>query len=160
GPPGPSCPMTSPDATRYDGRGGSMLAILVSCASSAPSAPPAPRPPAPAQPAPRAAPATVPVYALGDLHGDLDNAIATLRIAGLAEEKGHWTGGTAILVQTGDVLDRGPDGRALLAWLRALVAEAAAAGGQVVPLLGNHEVMNLRGDWRYVVPEDVAAYGG
>jgi hypothetical protein len=137
-----------------------MLAwLVVACASPAPPPPPAPAPAAP-PPVPRAAPAAVPVYALGDLHGDLDNAIATLRIAGLVDEKGHWTGGTAILVQTGDVVDRGPDSKALLAWLRALTGEASAAGGQVVALLGNHEVMNLRGDWRYVAPEDLAAYGG
>jgi Calcineurin-like phosphoesterase len=100
------------------------------------------------------------VYAVGDLHGDLDNAIRTLQLAGLVDAEGRWTGGAATLVQTGDVVDRGPDGRALYGWLRRLTAEASAVGGRVVPLLGNHEVMNLRGDWRYVAPGDVAAYGG
>lgn len=100
------------------------------------------------------------IYALGDLHGDLDNAIATLRLAGLVDGEGHWTGGTSILVQTGDVVDRGPDSKVLLAWLRRLTDEAHAAGGRVEALLGNHEVMNLRGDWRYVSAEDIAAYSG
>jgi hypothetical protein len=40
------------------------------------------------------------------------------------------------------------------------MTEAEAAGGRVVPLLGNHEAMNLTGDWRYVSPEDLAGYGG
>lgn len=34
----------------------------------------------------------------------------------------------------------------------ALEQEASKAGGQVVPLLGNHEVMNILGDLRYVAP--------
>lgn len=129
-------------------------------ARPAPAAPPAP-PPAPTA----AAPAPAPwdgrrVVAVGDLHGDLDNAVATLAMLGVVDASGHWSGGDAVLVQTGDVVDRGDDSRAVLAWLRQLEAEAPAAGGQVVALLGNHEVMNLRGDWRYVSPGDLAAYGG
>lgn len=98
--------------------------------------------------------------AVGDLHADLPAARSVLRMAKLVDENGRWTGGTATLVQTGDVTDRGPDGRALLAWLRSLEREAAAAGGRFVPLLGNHEVMNLQGDWRYVSPDDLQGYGG
>jgi hypothetical protein len=40
-----------------------------------------------------------------------------------------------------------------------LQSEAQAAGGQVIPLLGNHEVMNTQGDWRYVHPEDITEFG-
>jgi Calcineurin-like phosphoesterase len=43
--------------------------------------------------------------------------------------------------------------------LQRLRNEAHKAGGQTVPLLGNHEVMNLIGDWRYVYPEDVETFG-
>jgi hypothetical protein len=100
------------------------------------------------------------VVAVGDLHGDPDAAQATLRLAGLTDAAGRWTGGTATLVQTGDVTDRGPDSRGVIALLRRLQEEARAVGGRVVPLLGNHEVMNLRGDWRYVSPADVEGYGG
>lgn len=99
------------------------------------------------------------VVAVGDLHGDLDQSLAALRLAGVVDAGGHWSGGEAILVQTGDVTDRGPDSRQILDLLRRLSTEAAAAGGRVIPLLGNHEVMNLQGDWRYVHPGDVAAFG-
>jgi hypothetical protein len=100
------------------------------------------------------------VLAVGDLHADLDNAEATLRLLGVIDDQGHWAAGPATFVQTGDTTDRGPDSGAILALLRRLQKEAEAAGGRVVPLLGNHEVMNLQGDLRYVHPGDVAAYGG
>jgi hypothetical protein len=98
--------------------------------------------------------------AIGDLHGDLENARAVLQEAGLADANGHWSGGAAIFVQTGDVVDRGSDGHAVIALLKGLVPEAAAAGGKAVLLLGNHEVMNMVGDWRYVSEADLAGYGG
>lgn len=133
----------------------SLWLTLFSCASP-PAAQPAPRSPPPS-PAPQPGGA---LYAVGDLHGDLDNTIATLKLASLVDDGGHWTGGDATLVQTGDTTDRGPESRQILALLRGLQSEASAAGGRVVALLGNHEVMNLRGDWRYVDPGDLAAYGG
>lgn len=108
----------------------------------------------------RAATPPTRVVAIGDLHGDRDQALAVLKLAGLVDAEGRWAGGTATLVQTGDTTDRGPDSKGVLALVRRLQAEAPAAGGRVVPLLGNHEVMNLHGDWRYVSPEDASGYGG
>ena len=100
------------------------------------------------------------LVAIGDLHGDLDNAIAVLRLAGLADEAGHWSGGNSTLVQTGDTIDRGPDSKAVMDLMDRLGTEAQAAGGRVISLLGNHEVMNLYGDLRYVAPGDFDAFGG
>jgi hypothetical protein len=143
------------------------LLSLPACTTNSPqpqTQPQAPAPVAPVVSAPTQVqvvePAEGSVFAVGDLHGDLDNALAALRLAGLVDADGHWTGGKATLVQTGDTTDRGPDSRQILALLRRLEVEAAQAGGRVVALLGNHEVMNMRGDLRYVDPGDVAAYGG
>ncbi|MCB9684745.1 MAG: metallophosphoesterase [Alphaproteobacteria bacterium] len=147
------------------------LALLAwACAAPPPGPSPTPAPStAPATPAPTARAAPPPgvveasgrrIVAVGDLHADLDAALATLRIAGVVDAGGHWSGGDTILVQTGDTTDRGPDSHGVMAMLRRLQEESAAAGGQVVALLGNHEIMNLRGDWRYVSPEDLAGYGG
>jgi hypothetical protein len=100
------------------------------------------------------------VVAIGDLHGDLDNAINALQLTGAVDAAGHWIGGKTTLVQTGDTTDRGPDSRAILDLMATLGDEASQAGGTVVALLGNHEVMNLQGDLRYVDPGDFAAFGG
>jgi len=128
-------------------------------AEDAPPAPPRIEVPAPADLGlPPPGPSTV--LAVGDLHADLDNAEATLRLLGVIDQDGHWAAGRATFVQTGDTTDRGPDSRPIMALLRQLQPEAQAAGGRVVALLGNHEVMNLQGDLRYVHPGDVATYGG
>lgn len=90
------------------------------------------------------------VVAVGDVHGDFDALHQSLKLGGLVNEEGKWIGGNATLVQTGDVLDRGDDEQKILDYLRALREDARAAGGQVVLLNGNHEVMNVAGDLRYV----------
>ena len=97
--------------------------------------------------------------AVGDLHGDLAAALEVLQLAGVIDGEGHWAGGSTVLVQTGDTTDRGPDSKAVIELLVRLEPEAQAAGGQVVALLGNHEAMNIVGDWRYVHPDDVADFG-
>ncbi|MGE0870213.1 MAG: metallophosphoesterase [Kofleriaceae bacterium] len=96
----------------------------------------------------RAAPRRL--VAIGDLHGDLAGARSALRAAGAIDEHDRWTGGDLVVVQTGDVLDRGEDEQAIFDLLFELETEAAAAGGAVVMLLGNHELMNAAGDLRYV----------
>jgi hypothetical protein len=90
------------------------------------------------------------VVAVGDVHGAYEGFLSVLRFAGLADERGHWAGGKAHLVQTGDVLDRGKDAPKVLDLLMRLESEARRAGGSVHALLGNHEVMNVLGDLRYV----------
>ncbi len=100
------------------------------------------------------------IVAVGDLHGDLDNALAVFRLAGLVNADGQWIGGDATLMQTGDMIDRGADSKGVMDLLRRLGKEAQAAGGRVICLLGNHEIMNLQGDWRYVSRGDLEAFGG
>jgi hypothetical protein len=90
------------------------------------------------------------VVAFGDVHGDLSAARAALQLGGAVDADGHWTGGALTVVQTGDQLDRGDDERAILDWFEQLTHEAAAAGGRFLPLNGNHETMNVAGDYRYV----------
>jgi hypothetical protein len=90
------------------------------------------------------------IVAIGDLHGDLDATRQALRLAGAIDEKDLWIGGDLIVVQTGDQLDRGDEEQAILELLDRLQDEAAAGGGAVHILNGNHELMNARPDLRYV----------
>ncbi len=98
------------------------------------------------------------VVAVGDVHGDVDALKDVLRMAGLINAKGKWTGGKAHLVQTGDIPDRGDHSRAAFELLMRLEKEALAAGGRVHALLGNHEVMNMLGDLRYVTSGELASF--
>lgn len=95
-------------------------------------------------------PAAQRIVAIGDLHGDLAATRAALRLAGAIDEGDRWAGGTTVLVQTGDQLDRGDDEFEILDLLDALTTQARAAGGAVHVLNGNHELMNVKQDLRYV----------
>lgn len=77
---------------------------------------------------------------LSDLHGDLAHALRVLRAASLVDHRGHWTGKTTTLVQTGDIVDRGAATIPLYRLMDQLRTQAADAGGEVLSLLGNHEV--------------------
>ena len=102
--------------------------------------------------------ATERLVAVGDVHGDFDSFCLILRRTGLLDEQNHWIGGSARLVQTGDLVDRGPKGREAMDLLIGIEQQASKIGGHVVPLLGNHEVMNILGDLRYVTPQNYAAF--
>jgi hypothetical protein len=98
------------------------------------------------------------VVAVADIHGDYEALLTVLRRAGIVDGDLDWAGGTTHLVVVGDVLDRGPDSRQVLDLLIRLEPLAAAAGGMVHLTLGNHEVMNLTGDLRYVSREEYMAF--
>jgi hypothetical protein len=102
--------------------------------------------------------ATRRVVAVGDIHGDFDDCVAILKQAGLIDANLRWSGGDAILVQTGDMTDRGPRVRAVLDLLMGLQKEAPRQKGQVTVLMGNHEAMNIMGDLRYVTVSDYASF--
>ena len=110
------------------------------------------------EPFPSRFPAPDRLVAVGDLHGDLAAARMALRIAGVLGDSDHWSGGHTVLVQTGDVLDRGDGEREVLDLLDRLADEAKAAGGAVRLLNGNHELMNADGDLRYVSPHGFAEF--
>jgi hypothetical protein len=98
------------------------------------------------------------VVAVSDVHGAHDAFVRTLQAGHLLDAEKNWIGGAAHLVVTGDLLDRGPDSRAAMDLLMRLETAAADAGGAVHVLLGNHEVMNLVGDLRYVSAAEYQAF--
>ena len=99
-----------------------------------------------------------PLCAVGDIHGDLDHGLRALRLCGAVDENGAWIGGRMTVVQTGDVVDRGNASIPCLHMLWRLRREAAAAGGELKLLIGNHELMNMQGRIFYV--EGFARFGG
>jgi hypothetical protein len=96
--------------------------------------------------------------AIGDLHGDLDHARRALRLAGAIDDRDRWIGGRLVVVQTGDEIDRGDDDRAILDLVEDLKKQALVAGGELVALLGNHEIMNASLDFRYVTTGGFSAF--
>jgi len=98
------------------------------------------------------------VVAVGDIHGDLNAFIGILQRAQLIDPTNRWSGAKAILVQTGDMLDRGPNARGVMDLLMSLQKDAPRQGGKVIVLMGNHEAMNIYGDLRYVTSNDYASF--
>src|SRR5215213_2284997 len=98
------------------------------------------------------------IVAVGDLHGDYQAWIEIASRAGLIDRRSRWAGGSAVLVQTGDITDRGPDSLKIIRHLMRLQGQARRAGGRVVVLVGNHEAMNMTGDLRYTHPGEYAAF--
>lgn len=97
------------------------------------------------------------IVAIGDLHGDLSATRRAFRLAGAIDESDSWIGQKLVIVQTGDQVDRGDDDALIIAFLRRTADQATSAGGAVHVLNGNHETMNVLGDFRYVTP---GALGG
>ncbi len=100
------------------------------------------------------------VVAVGDVHGDLGQFTRILQGADLVDGDMNWIGGKTHLVQVGDVLDRGPDSRAIMDLIMVLEQQASLQGGCVHFLLGNHEVMLMKTDLRYVHQGEILSYGG
>jgi hypothetical protein len=87
---------------------------------------------------------------VGDIHGELDGFREILRNAGLLDINDNWSGDDSILIQTGDVIDRGPYSREAFVLLRKLQQEAPSAKGEVIRLCGNHELMLLQNNFSHV----------
>ena len=92
------------------------------------------------------------IVAIGDVHGDLEATRRALRLGGAIDADDRWIGGALVVVQAGDQLDRGDDEQEIVDLFERLVVDARAAGGTFVVLNGNHELMNVLGDLRYVTP--------
>ena len=80
---------------------------------------------------------------VGDVHGHYDGFIEILRHSGLIDKSFRWIGGKKILLQIGDIFDRGPKPRQVDFLLDDLQMQASAANGEVVRLIGNHELEML-----------------
>lgn len=82
---------------------------------------------------------------IGDIHGDFEGLKQDLRDAGLTDIGDNWIGGVAVLIQMGDIIDRGEQSFEVYQYLSGLRLKARAQGGDVKMLLGNHEYMFFLG---------------
>lgn len=112
------------------------------------------------------------IIAIGDIHGDYKLTLSILKHCGVIEIKDDniiWIGGDTHVVQVGDQIDKckplhdtsvcsdpnetlhdeGSDGK-ILKLLSELQNQAIKSGGNVISLLGNHEILNIIGKMSYV----------
>ena len=122
------------------------------------------------------------VVAIGDVHGDLRVTLMALRLAKVIGDNIYphnvqdiqWTGGQTYVIQLGDQIDRcRPDNwnqnciddldnviedegnnMMIIQIFQKLDAQAKQVGGRVLGNLGNHELMNVDRDFRYVSPKE------
>ena len=98
------------------------------------------------------------IVAIGDIHGDYDATIEILKKCNLIDKKNNWCGGKTRLIQIGDIMDRG--GRddmygdedsevKIINFFYKLKKQSNKKGGDVVCLIGNHELMNFQGIFDY-----------
>jgi len=106
------------------------------------------------------------IIVIGDIHGDYNMMINSLKIGKLIDDNDNWIGEDTYVVQVGDQIDRcRPNGEAcdkqlidgdkdddfkILKYFTDLHNKAKQYNGAVISLLGNHELMNIDGNLNYV----------
>jgi len=129
------------------------------------------------------------LIAIGDIHGDLRAIIRALKVAGVIPlhipennnkidvKNVPWIGKNTVVVQLGDQIDRArptswcndcvdeeiPDDEGsdlkIMNLMDNLHLKAQQNGGAVISILGNHELMNAKGDFRYVSLKEFEEFG-
>jgi hypothetical protein len=92
------------------------------------------------------------VLFISDMEGEFGLIRKMLIANRIIDENYNWVFGTNEVVICGDLFDRGTEVTEELWLLYKLESDAKAAGGSVHIVLGNHEIMNMSGDVRYVQP--------
>jgi len=92
-------------------------------------------------------------FVISDIEGSFDAFRKLLQAGKVIDEKFEWTYGDGHLVLAGDFFDRGSQVTEVLWLIYALEDKAKKAGGYVHFILGNHEIMNMSADLRYVHPK-------
>jgi hypothetical protein len=108
------------------------------------------------------------IVVIGDIHADYEILLAVLKKAGLINDKLEWVGGKTYLVMIGDLVDgkaridnwNGDSDIKVINFSSRLIKLAKRKGGDVIILLGNHEFMNIRGNFNYSGSNGIKQMGG
>ena len=96
------------------------------------------------------------LYIVGDVHGRYNQLINLLQQANIVDTDLNWIAGKSHLVFLGDLFDRGYDVTKVLWFIYSLEQKAEAVGGKIHLVLGNHEIMTISNDLRYLSPKESA----
>lgn len=88
--------------------------------------------------------------AISDIEGNLEAFVMVLNDAGVIDEEYNWTFGNGHLIFVGDMFDRGNNVTECLWLVYRLESQAVAQGGKIHFVMGNHDMMNLTGNFSYV----------
>ena len=88
--------------------------------------------------------------AVSDIEGNLEAFVMLLQDTDVIDEEYNWIFGDGHLIFNGDMFDRGTNVTECLWLLYKLEYEAEAVGGKIHFVMGNHDIMNLIYDFRYV----------
>ena len=111
------------------------------------------------------------IIVIGDIHGDWNVTKKIFLKYGLINTNGKWIAEpkNTHVVQVGDILDRGgrPDTIGdecsevkIMDFLDEIHDQAKIYGGGIFCLLGNHEIMNVLGNFNYAGQESIKCFGG
>lgn len=90
------------------------------------------------------------ILAIGDIHGHYKSLVNYLKANNVIDKSHNWIWGDGHVVLLGDVFDRGNEVTESLWFIYQLDIEARRQGGRVHMLLGNHEIMVMINDTRYL----------
>lgn len=124
---------------------------------------------------PTVLPAAERVIVIGDVHGDVGRINEMLFAMNIINKNMQWIANppNTVVVQMGDQLDSAnrvpmPENEAqweklgdveVLRFMDELDTIARPHGGRVISLIGNHELMNVMGDFTYVSPKSMDITG-
>ena len=123
------------------------------------------------KPMPSVLPACDRLIAIGDLHGDWRVTRKIFINLRLIDFNDKWIAEplNTVVVQVGDILDRGgrPETHSdecselkIMDFLDEIHSKAKLYGGGIYCILGNHEIMNVFGNFDYSSPQGVKCFGG
>lgn len=109
------------------------------------------------------------ILVIGDIHGDYNALVKCLMLGGIINDKKKWVGNDSYVIQLGDLLDssgRGivnydqPEEKKIFKLLLSLRKQALKHNGEVILIMGNHELLNVKCNFDFVSQVDLVSFGG